>query len=359
MLLVVENFVLFSTCLALVCFALAWAARATARHGQWNPPSYTLTRLYAALLFAPPLFAAWIVAAAFIPETWLGKASFDAAHLAPLHEMHLLGDVTVKFEPTLAYTTFTFFIAAAIFAAWSSARGSWRVGRVIQKLEMSATAPSTEQIALVERIAQRENLDVGLVMSDYPFSFVWGFRRSKLVLSSGLLRTLNADELTGVLEHEAAHHARRDNMTKLLLLACSYASLAFPLSRLLLRWRAEEVELICDEVATARTTAPLDIADALVKLHRQALMPVASSSSGVPAVGFAPHDTLNFERRVHRLIAFADATPDPARAVLLTRTRYNGVVVITALFVSSLLLLSLTAPLAVHHATETLIQLIK
>ncbi len=359
MLLVVENFVLLSTCLALVCFALAWAARATARHGQWNPHSYTLTRLYTALLLAPPLFAAWIVAAAFIPETWLGKASFNAAHLAPLHEMHLLGDVTAKFEPTLAYATFTFFIAAAIFAGWSSVRGSWRVGRVIRKLEMSAAAPPAEQIVLAERISQREKLDVGLVMSDYPFSFVWGFWRSKLVLSSGLLRTLNADELTGVLEHEAAHHARRDNMAKLLLSACSYASLAFPLSRLLLRWRAEEVELICDEVATARTTAPLDIADALVKLHRQALTPVASSSNGVTASGFAPHDSLNFERRVHRLITFADATPDPARAVLLTRTRYTGVVVVSALFASSILFLFLTAPLAVHHAAEALIQLIK
>lgn len=359
MLLVVENFILFSTCLALVCFAVAWAARRAARDGRWNPHSYTLTRLYTVLLLAPSLSAGWIVAAAFIPETWLGKASFDAAHLAPLHEMHLLGDVTAKFEPALAYAAFTFFIAAAIFAAWSSARGSWRVGRVIQRLEMNAAPPPAEQIKLVERITQREKLDVGLVMSDYPFSFVWGFRRSKLVLSSGLLRTLNADELTGVLEHEAAHHARRDNMAKLLLSACSYASLAFPLSRLILRWRAEEVELICDEVAAARTTAPLDIADALVKLHRQALTPIASSPSGVTASGFAPHDSLNFERRVHRLIAFADARPDPARAVLLTRTRYNGAVTITALFASSILLLSLTAPLAVHHAAETLIQFIK
>lgn len=358
MLLFVENFVLFSTCLALICFALAWMARATARYGRWNPHSYTLTRLYTALLLAPPLFAAWIVAAAFIPETWLGKAAFDAAHLAPLHEMHLLGDVTAKFEPTLAYATFTFFIATALFAAWTSARGSWRVRAVIQKLEMSAAAPPTEQIALVERISQREKLDVGLVMSDYPFSFVWGFRRSKLVLSSGLLRTLNADELTGVLEHEAAHHARRDNMAKLLLSACSYASLMFPLSRLLLRWRAEEVEMVCDEVAAARTHAPLDIADALVKLRRQTLTPLACSSTGVSASGFAPDDSLNFERRVYNLVAFADRMPDASRAAVLSRTQYTGAAVVFALFVSSIPLLSLVAPLAVHHAAEAIIQII-
>lgn len=353
----VENFVLFSTCLALVCFAFAWLVSAMARHGWWNIHTHTLTRLYTALLLTPPLLAGWIVAAAVIPEMWLGQASFDAAHL-PSHDLHLLGNLTATFEPTLAYATFTFFVAASIFAAVMSVRGSWRVGSVIRKLEMNAAAPPAEQIALVERITRREKLDVGLVMSDYPFSFVWGFWRSKLVLSSGLLRTLNAEELTGVLEHEAAHHTRRDNMAKLILSACSYASLAFPLSRLILRWRAEEVEIVCDEVATARTSAPLDIADALVKLRRQTLAPLACSSTGASASGFAPDDSLNFERRVHRLVLLADATPDATRAASLSRsTPYASAIAALTLFASSILLLTLIDPLAVHHAAEALIQL--
>ena len=86
----------------------------------------------------------------------------------------------------------------------------------------------------MNEVARKAGLSVGLVMSDYPLSFVWGFRRSKLILSSGLLRTLTPAELTGVLEHEAAHHARRDNLIKLLLSVCSYSSLAFPLSRLII-----------------------------------------------------------------------------------------------------------------------------
>lgn len=39
----------------------------------------------------------------------------------------------------------------------------------------------------------RYGFQVGLVMSDYPFSFVWGFTRSKLIVSTGLLRTLFDD----------------------------------------------------------------------------------------------------------------------------------------------------------------------
>ncbi len=353
----IENFVLFSTCLALVCFAFAWLARAMVRHHGWKLHSHTLTRLYTALLLMPPLSATWIVAAAFIPETWLGKAAFDAAHL-PRHEQHLLGSLTAIFEPTLAYTTVAFFIAASTFAAVKSVRGSWRVGRMLRKLEMNAAPPPPAQIALVERIRRRERLDVGLVMSDYPFSFVWGFRRPKLILSSGLLRTLNPEELAGVLEHEAAHYTRRDNLAKLLLSACSYASLMFPLSRLLLRWRAEEVEVVCDEVAAARTHAPLDIADALVKLRRQNLTPLTYSSTGVSASGFGPDDSLNFERRVQHLVNLADQVPDPSHAVRLSRTQHTGAVIVFALFTSSILLVSLVAPLAVHHAAEAIIQII-
>jgi Zn-dependent protease with chaperone function len=54
-------------------------------------------------------------------------------------------------------------------------------------------------------------------MSDYPLSFVWGYRRTKLVLSSGLLNALTPEELAGVLEHEAAHHRRLDNVVRLAL----------------------------------------------------------------------------------------------------------------------------------------------
>ncbi len=114
---------------------------------------------------------------------------------------------------------------------------------------MNASLPRPEKVVLVERVAARHGLDVGLVMSDYRFAFVRGFRRSKPVLSSGLLCALTAEEPAVVLEHEAARHGRRDNLVKLAPSACSYASAAFPLSRLILRWRALQVEMVYDDVA--------------------------------------------------------------------------------------------------------------
>lgn len=202
-----------------------------------------------------------------------------------------------------------FVAATAVFVAWSNARGSWRIGRVINQLDMNAAAPSGEQVELVNRMAGKSGLSVGLVMSDYPLSFVWGFRRSKLVLSSGLLRTLSPDELTGVLEHEAAHHSRRDNLIKLLLSFCGYSSLAFLLSRLIVLWRATEVEMICDEVAVSRTSEPLEIAEALVKLRRQTMArDVTAEPIATPAIAssFVSNSALTFHRRVDRVLAIVD-----------------------------------------------------
>lgn len=136
-------------------------------------------------------------------------------------------------------------------------------------LEIEAAAPEPEKILLVEKSAERHRLKVGLVMSEQPLTFVWGFWQSKLVLSSGLLNALDEAELKGVIEHEAAHHMRRDNLVKLFLSAASYLSPVFPLTRRILNWQAEQIEFVCDEVAAVSTKEPLEIASALVKVRRR------------------------------------------------------------------------------------------
>ncbi|MBA3515569.1 MAG: M48 family metalloprotease [Pyrinomonadaceae bacterium] len=352
----IENFVLFSTLLSLAAFAFSYVARRAANNGLWFPRAATLTRLYTAALVFPPVTSAWLVIAALLPEFWLGRSGFDAAHPAPLHELHLLSDVTARLEPTLGYATALFIAGVVVFAAWSSVRNFFKVGSVIKRLEMTAAQPPAEQVTLVETIALRHGLEVGLVLSNYPFSFVWGFSRSKLVLSSGLLCSLTAEELTGVLEHEAAHHQRRDNLVKLFLSCCSRGSIAFPLSRMILAWRAEQVEIVCDEVASARTSAPLEIAEALVKLRRQTAPVIAYAPTG--ASSFVPQDLPSFELRVHRLLALADDLEVDGHLASLAPPRISSLFAIAAVFSASLMSLFLLAPLAVHHAIESLIQLV-
>jgi hypothetical protein len=328
----------------------------------WRPRAESLSHLYTAALVLPPLASLWLISAALLPRLWMTSEAFAAEHIAPLHEVHLLGVLTVAFEPTLAYTMTLFVVVIAAVATWTNLRGSWRVGRVIKQLDMKAVAPPSDKMALVRELAYKSGLSVGLVMSDYPLSFVWGFRHSKLILSSGLLRTLTPAELTGVLEHEAAHHARRDNLIKLLLSLCSYSSLAFPLSRLIVSWRATEVEMICDEVAAQRTSEPLEIAEALVKLRRQTLAahilsePVATPSL---ASSFVSDNALTFQRRVDRLLTLVDVPISGApRKFQSSAVRAAAAI----LFGGSLVVLSgilLFAPLSVHHATETLIEILR
>jgi Zn-dependent protease with chaperone function len=353
----IENFVLFSTVLALVCFAITFTAHVLAARSLWHPRPDTLARLYTRALVVPPVVAAWLVIAALLPEWWLGQIAFNGAHPAPHHELHLFGDLTAKVEPMLAYMTFLFIAGVVVFAAWSGWRTRVRVGRIIGQLQMNAETPSQEQIALVEECASEYNLHVGLVTSSYPFSFVWGFQRSHLILSTGLLDELSTAELRGVLEHEAAHHVRRDNVIKLILSLCAYSSLAFLLSRLILRWRALEVEMICDEVAVSRTGAPLEIANALIKLRRQISIGHAAAEATVGS-GFVSNELPGFERRVHRLIDFVDEPPYPRMAVLTWMPNARAVIC-AAIFMSTLAVLTLLSPLAVHKAAESLIQILK
>ena len=273
--------------------------------------------------------------------------AFNAAHSTP-HELHLLGDLTAKVEPTLAYMLLLFAACAGLFTAWSGWRGYMRVAQLISRLQMNADPAEPHQIGRVEETAQRYGFQVGLVLSDYPFSFVWGFTRSKLIVSTGLLRTLNESELIGLLEHEAAHHERRDNLIKLVLSFCTYSSLAFVLTRRLLIWRGLEVERLCDEVAASRTNAPLDIAAALVKLRRR------TSPTPVRASSFIAEEMSSFHARVSRLVESDGDRPSGS----VTGSQVPVAIAFSLLFVGSLFVLTYFFPLAFHHTVESLIQLL-
>lgn len=352
-----ENYIVFSTAFALAGFAIAWGVRAGA---QWRPDMlrpHTLARLYTLALVLPPVTAAWVVTAALLPCWWLGEHALYAAHPDPVHTLHLVGALTGRLEPVLAYTVVLTVAGTALFMGWSTARGHRRLAWAVRRLELTGTQASAASLAMVEDVARRHRLDVGLVQSDYPLSFVWGFRRSKLVLSSGLLAALTPGELAGVLEHEVAHHARRDNLVKFALAACAAASLAVPFERRLLRWRNEQVELLCDEIAAARGSAPLDIAEALVKLRRRTQRAMARPALAVPASRFVPDDDRSVERRVRRLLAFADTAPSPVPTP--APPHVAPALALVAAFFLSLAAVGGSAPLAIHAAAESILEVLK
>ena len=113
---VIENFVFFSTLFALVAYGGAFFVRFGMRKNWWEISPFALTRIFAGLILMPPVFALWLVLAALLPETWLGSEVFQAAHITPVHEWHLLTDLTARFEPFLAYTT-VLFLSSVIFSS--------------------------------------------------------------------------------------------------------------------------------------------------------------------------------------------------------------------------------------------------
>ncbi len=354
----VENFVLFCTVLMIVSFCIAITIRSFASRGVWSLHPHTLSKIYSLAIVLPPVVSAWIACAAFLPRILLGEDQFEAAHTAPLHKLHLIGELTERLEPVLAYLTLTFLISTTCFVLYSAVRGYWRINNIVKKLELTATLPSPDKLSLVRQTAARHNLDVGLVMSDYPLSFVWGITSSKLLLSSGTLCILTTEELLGVLEHEGAHHRRYDNFFKFLLNICVYSSLAFPLAHVIMRWRTLEIEMVCDEVAAAQTCMPLEIADAMVKMGKQKLAQLDSISSWTIVTGFIPEDKNGLEKRVRRLLNFADELPSLRHVEAISGTNKLIALLTISFFAVTLLVISFVAPLTVHHATESLINLL-
>jgi Zn-dependent protease with chaperone function len=347
----VENFVIFSTALSVTAVFVVWAIRAGSSRRRANPRF--MSRACTAALLVPPAGAAWVVTAALLPAAWLGGGDRAADHHVPAESVHLIQEITGGIEPFLGYAVMAMvsitFAAATIATLRSYRRTAW----AIRRLSVThAHADDPHKVEILEAAARRHGIDVTVLGSDRPLSFVTGWGPATVAVSTGTLRALSVPQLVGVVEHELAHHERRDNRVGFALRLIAALSLAGPATRALLRWRSEQVELLCDEIATSRTSAPLDIAEALVVLGR------AAAPTPVMAVAsFIPEDQSMLARRVRRLVQLADDVP--AAAVGSATPSRRAVVATVLTFSASLVAVTAWAPFAVHTATESLLGFFK
>ncbi len=133
-----------------------------------------------------------------------------------------------------------------------------------------------------------------------PVLFVAGVWRPKLVVSSGTLALLDADEIQAAVQHEMAHVNRGDNWKKLLLQFCALPGLG-SLEREWLR-AAEEA---ADDAAAADPGAALALASALIKMAR------VSSRRQAPELGMTlvPQNGASVSARVQRLLSGTRSRP--------------------------------------------------
>lgn len=112
-----------------------------------------------------------------------------------------------------------------------------------------------------------------------PFAFVYGCRRPRICLSTGLISRLSDDELAAVLYHERWHQRRRDP-ARLLMVRTVAASFAFvPGVHRLAEQHAVAMELAADRHATTAMGSKRWLASALAK--------VATHDPPSAIVGFA------------------------------------------------------------------------
>ena len=147
---------------------------------------------------------------------------------------------------------------------------------------------------------------------EFPVAAVVGLRRGRLFLADGLMRALSPEELDGVVAHEAAHCAARDNLKRLLLRA-SPDLLAWSGPGARLRQAFDEAaEREADDRACARVS-PLVLAGALLRVA--ALVP---PGPGLDAALVAFHRDGSLSERVRGLVAAHERTaasmPGPGQA---------------------------------------------
>jgi Zn-dependent protease with chaperone function len=173
-----------------------------------------------------------------------------------------------------------------------------------------------------------------------PALIAVGIGKPKVLISEAAAAALTEPELQTALRHEVAHVRRRDNLKKLLFRFC-----AFPGMQALEDAWSQAAEMAADDVAVSSSNEALDLASALIKLSRFALVP---SSAGI-TTALVSTNAASVNARVERLVAW-DRTP--------TARRFSLWYVLTpALGTVICLAVSYGAVLAqVHIATEWLVR---
>lgn len=112
-------------------------------------------------------------------------------------------------------------IVALIFAAAGNLFAWWSSDRMVLSIYGAQEADrngAPDLVAMVERLARRANLPmprVFIMQNDQPNAFATGRdpNHAAVAVTTGILRSLSAAELEGVLAHELTHIRNRDTLT--------------------------------------------------------------------------------------------------------------------------------------------------
>lgn len=228
--------------------------------------------------------------------------------------------------PSVAYRTTGVQIAAAgaVSAALVAAVViSFVVWRKAPKLVLRRFAPRDlepgdrwiqEYADLVAEFERFPRPRVALVETDEPVAMAVGGRLPTVLVSRGLLRVLDRDELESVTAHELMHLKHHDAGFKVFSRVLSRVLFFDPFSKFFDPAVHREREYLADEMSGRSSGKPAALASALLKLSRHGIPPRAAwglSLFGPGAGIFSRYPPLR--ERVRRLLLLRDLLDENGR----------------------------------------------
>ena len=146
-----------------------------------------------------------------------------------------------------------------------------------------------------------------LVESEGPLAVAIGGRDPKILLSIGLLKTLDREEIETVVAHELMHLKHHDAQFKVFSTVLSRILFFDPFSKFFDPAVHREREYLADEMSGRSTGKPAALASALLKIAGNGVAPKAAWGLSILGPGkgvFSRYPPL--KERVHRLLLLSD-----------------------------------------------------
>jgi beta-lactamase regulating signal transducer with metallopeptidase domain len=178
-----------------------------------------------------------------------------------------------------------------------------------------------------------------------PLALTYGLVRPAILLSSWMVRRLDAAELDAVLAHELGHVSRRDYLVVGIATILRDAFFYLPTSWAAYRQLQREKEIACDDLAAGTTRRPLALASALAKVWGHALgAPAPVLAQPLTEAGEA------IEERITRLLS-TPASRNPAPRGRLVALGFGVAALVALMLVQGANLAVFLAPMGCGPAS--------